>query len=120
MSSLNEPHSDSSAASERRKNPRYACEGQAEVFLPHGGLLFRGQILDLSVSGCMVEAIGITLERGTHVEVYFTTRQLQFRVPGNIAVLYRGRGVGIAFYHVSRRMAAQIREVVGELAEAGN
>jgi hypothetical protein len=104
-------------ASERRKHPRYACEGHAEVFLPHGGLLFRGNILDLSVSGCLIEAAGITLERGTHVEVYFTTRQLQFRVPGNIAVLYRGKGVGIAFYHVSHRMAAQIREVVSELAE---
>jgi hypothetical protein len=118
MSSVDESKTDCPAAPERRKHPRYACEGHAEVFLPHGALLFRGRILDLSVSGCMIEAAGITLERGTHVEIYFTTRRLQFRVPGNIAVLYRGKGVGIAFYHVSRRMAGQIREVVSELAES--
>lgn len=118
MSSFDSQAVNELSASERRKHPRYACEGHAEVFLPHGGLLFRGRILDLSVSGCMIEATGITLERGTHVEIYFTARQLQFRVPGNIAVLYRGKGVGIAFYHVSRRMAEQIREMVSELAES--
>jgi hypothetical protein len=77
---------------EQRRHPRYACEGNAEVFLPHGGLLFRGRILNLSMDGCYIETALLNLERGTQVEVYFVTNQLQFRVLGNIAALRRKRG----------------------------
>jgi len=56
---------------ERRRHPRYLCDGHAEVLLPQGGLLFRGRILDLSVSGCFIETTMPNLERGTLVEVFF-------------------------------------------------
>lgn len=99
----------------RRRHPRYPCEGHAEVYLPHGGLLLRGKILDLSISGCFIEMPAITLERGTNVEVYFSTRRLQFRVAGHIAVLHRKRGAGIAFQEMIPRRARQIADLVGEL-----
>jgi len=102
---------------EQRRHPRYACEGHAEVFLPHGGLLFRGRILNLSMDGCYIETARLNLERGTQVEVYFVANQLQFRVLGNIAALRRKRGVGIAFLNVSPRRALQIATLIGELAE---
>jgi hypothetical protein len=102
---------------EQRRHPRYQCEGLAEVFLPHGGLLVRGRILNLSISGCYIETEQLNLERGTQVEVYFATNQLQFRVQGNVAALRRKRGVGIAFLHVSPRRAEQINMLVEELSE---
>ena len=102
---------------EQRRHPRYACEGHAEVFRPPGGLLFRGRILNLSMDGCYIETALLNLERGTQVEVYFVTNQLQFRVLGNIAALRRKRGVGIAFLNISPRRALQIATLVGELAE---
>jgi len=115
------PSADLTAASEqdadKRRHPRYSCDGYAEVFLPHGGLLFRGRISNLSVSGCFVETTMANLERGTLVEVYFETNQLQFRVQGNIAEVRQKRGAGIAFVNVSPRRAAQIAALVSELAE---
>jgi hypothetical protein len=102
---------------DRRRHPRYPCEGHAEVFVPHGGLLFRGRILDLSLSGCFIETATINLERGTRVEVYFAARQLQFRVAGHIAALYRKRGAGIAFQNMGPRRARQVDELVKELKE---
>jgi PilZ domain len=102
---------------EKRRHPRYRCEGHAEVFLPHGGLLFRGRILNLSASGCYIETAYLNLERGTQVEVYFVTNQLQFRVLGTVAALHRKRGAGIAFANVSPRRALQIATLVSELAE---
>ena len=102
---------------EKRAHPRYGCEGHAEVYLPHAGLLFRGRIRNLSMSGCYIETGLLNLERGTQVEVYFVTNQLQFRVMGSIMALRRKRGAGIAFLNVTPRRALQIASLVGELAE---
>ena len=106
-------------AKENREHPRYGCEGYAEVFLPPGGLLFRGRILNLSLTGCYIETALLDLERGTQVEVYFVTNQLQFRVLGNVAALRRKRGAGIVFVNLSPRRALQIATLVSELAEKG-
>lgn len=102
----------------RRHHPRYPCEGKAEVFVPHGALLFGGEILDLSYSGCFVETPGLDLERGTPVEVSFVAHQMRFRVAGKIAVIYARRGAGIAFEKLSQRRARQIGELIEELKEA--
>lgn len=101
----------------RRRHPRYTCEGHAEVFVPHGALLFQGKILDLSISGCFIETPTLNLERGTHVEVYFVARQMQFRVAGHIAVLYRKRGAGISFQNLSQRIVRQVTDLLRELKE---
>jgi len=102
----------------RRQCPRYRCEGDAEVFVPHGALLFRGKILDLSFSGCFIEVPALDLERGTPVEVSFSVRQMQFRVAGRIAIMHRRRGAGIAFGALTSRRARQISDLITELKEA--
>jgi hypothetical protein len=102
----------------RRQCPRYRCEGDAEVFVPHGALLFRGKILDLSFSGCFIEVPALDLERGTPVEVSFSVRQMQFRVAGRIAIMHRRRGAGIAFEALTSRRARQISDLITELKEA--
>lgn len=104
-------------APNRRRHQRYSCEGRAEVFLPHGGLLLRGRILDLSLSGCFIETAAINLERGTHVEIYFVAHRLQFRIAGIIAVLHPRRGAGIAFQSLSLRSARQISDLIYELKQ---
>lgn len=102
-------------AANRRRHTRYACEGRAEVCVPHGGLLFRGKILDLSFSGCFIETAALNLERGTPVEVFFVARQLQFRIAGRIAVLYPKKGAGIAFDPLDLRRTREITELIAEL-----
>lgn len=104
------------AGVERRRHPRYACDGYAEVHLPHAGLRFRGRIRNLSASGCYVET-ELNLERGTYVEVFFRLHQLRFRLPGNVVGVDRRAGVRLAFLNVSGRRAAHIAELMRELAE---
>ncbi|MBT9331312.1 PilZ domain-containing protein [Paracidobacterium acidisoli] len=101
---------------ERRQASRYDCEGYAEVFLPLGGLRFRGRILNLSLTGCFIEA-NFNLERGTRVEIYFEARHLRFRVAGAVAALRNRRGVGVSFVDLTPRRAAQIEDLVQELKE---
>jgi len=117
LASAAQPSAPNALQANRRRHPRYPCEGHAEVFVPHGALLFTGRILDLSLSGCFIETPAFNLERGTHVEVYFVTRQMQFRVAGHIAVLHRKRGAGIAFQSLSPRRARQVADLVCELKE---
>ena len=117
--SLNE-NSASEAAEEpegvdRRQFPRFACEGRAQICLPFGGLLLNGRILDISESGCMVQASRITLERGTEIEVSFETKLYKFKVDGHIARLIPGKGVGVLFHNPSSRVIFQIRELISEL-----
>jgi hypothetical protein len=104
-------------AEEKRRYPRYSCDGSAEVYLPHGGLLFSGRISNLSIAGCYIETAMLNLERGTLVEVYFVTNQLHFRIQGNIAEVRQKRGAGISFINVSPRRAMKISALIGELAE---
>jgi len=105
------------ALSNRRRHPRFSCEGYAEVFVPHGALLFRGKILDLSLSGCFIATPSLNLERGTRVEVYFVARQMQVRIGGHIAALHRRRGAGIAFQNLDSRRSRQITELLSELKQ---
>jgi hypothetical protein len=102
---------------ERRQCKRHVCDGRAEVFLPHGGTVIPGRILNLSMRGCFVEAPAINFERGTHVEVFFETNKLQFRVAGSIAIIYRRHGAGIAFLQMSDRVALQLETLLEELPE---
>lgn len=99
----------------RRRHPRYSCEGRAEVCVPQGGLLFRGRILDLSCSGCFIETPALRLERGTLVEVYFVAHQRRFRVAGRIAVLHPKKGAGIAFDPLGPRRTRELTELIAEL-----
>jgi PilZ domain len=101
---------------ERRRTPRYVCDGTAEVLLPYAGLRVAGRISNISIAGCFIEAPSINLERGTQVEVKFVANQLCFRVAGNIISLRPRVGVGIAFLHPHERVLKQIGELIDELA----
>jgi PilZ domain len=103
---------------DRRRNPRFDCDGVAEITLPHAGLRLVGRISDLSSAGCFVEAPSLNLERGTQVEIRFDANRLCFRVAGNIISLRPRVGVGIAFLHLTDRMLRQIGELIDELAHS--
>lgn len=100
-----------------RRHPRYVCDGQADVFAPNGELLFRGKILNLSLSGCLIETPDFKLERGTHVEVDFVAREIQCRVAGHIAVIDRKHVAGIAFRELGPRQAGPVAHIIRELKE---
>ena len=104
---------------EKRRNPRFVCDGTAEVLLPHAGWRVSGRISDISLAGCFIEAPSIKLERGTQVEVKFVANQLCFRVAGNIISLRPRVGVGVAFLHPHARVLKQIGELIDELAGLG-
>ncbi|WP_446742310.1 PilZ domain-containing protein [Silvibacterium acidisoli] len=99
---------------DRRRHSRFRVEGQAEVFLPEGGLLLSGKILNLSRTGCYIETSLPGLKIGTYVEVFFVVNRFPLRVPATIAA-NRRLGAGIAFCNVNARQQERIVELIKEL-----
>jgi hypothetical protein len=101
----------------RRRHPRFAIDGRAEIVLPTGGLHYAGRIVNLSLVGCFIAAPKCNFERGTYVEVYFEACNLKFRIPGNVANLQPEQGVGIAFQPMSARREADLRQLIAEISQ---
>ena len=59
----------------------------------------------------LVESASINLECGTQVEVYLKTEGLHFRVAGNVTVLRKGNGIGVAFLRPSARLAGKFENL---------
>jgi hypothetical protein len=102
---------------ERRKTPRFDCEGTGEVIVLGGALRFSGELCDLSGSGCRIATkVAFRLERGTRVEVAMAVNGVHFRVAGGVRSNHKTRGVGLEFMNVSLRGARLIQELIRELA----
>ncbi|HEX4006159.1 MAG TPA: PilZ domain-containing protein [Acidobacteriaceae bacterium] len=106
---------DESTAILRRTAPRYGCVGNAEIVLPGRGLHYAGQIGDLSVGGCFIEA-RCRMERGTAVEIWMNARGQPLRMAANLMV-QRENGAGFRFQSVTPRKLDQIKILIAELAE---
>lgn len=103
-------------ASERRKMPRFPCEGASEVIVLGGALRFTGEVRDLSASGCrLATEVVFSLERGTYVEVLMVVNRVHFRVAAGVRSNHKTRGVGLEFMSVSARCARLIQDLIAEL-----
>lgn len=100
---------------DRRTAPRYRCGGEAEVFLPHGGRIGQGQIVDLSTGGCCLCG-RYPLWRGARVELWAKIRGTPFRVAATVACCGEQR-VGLRFHGLNARKVEQIRVLIEELEQ---
>lgn len=55
---------------ERRKQRRFACSGQAEVLELESRCFYRGEIKDLSLTGCYVTTGNAELELDPHADIH--------------------------------------------------
>jgi hypothetical protein len=99
---------------ERRSAPRYSFAGKAEILEPLSGARLSGQVSQISLNGCYVEAseplaprtvIWLAIEReGNKLETWASVANSQI-----------GQGMGIAFFD---REPEQLAIIAGWLAEA--
>jgi hypothetical protein len=101
---------------DRRKAPRFPCEGTGDVIVLGGALHFSGELRDLSASGCrLFTHLPFTLERGTQVEVVMVVNHVQFRVAAGVRVNHKSRGVGLEFVNMSARCGRLVSDLIAEL-----
>jgi hypothetical protein len=103
------PHPD------RRRNPRYKCEGSAEFRMEGSDVRTWATITDLSRSGCYVEAQA-TSPVDTPVNMVIEVVGIRAQVKGLVRVSYPFLGMGIAFTDISGPDQALLDEILLRLA----
>lgn len=83
---------------ERRRARRFSVAGFAEAFVIESGLLFRGEIRDISETGCYLETKArLKVECSMLMNVTFTLRGRTYQMTARIMNVRPGKGVGAEF-----------------------
>ena len=103
---------------DRRGQIRHEVDTRATIFLVKAGFTLRGQILDLSLSGCRIHTderfpVGIY----ARVEMEFQLKGLPFRLGGVIQAIHNRNMVGIRFLDLSERKRQQVLDLIDEIEE---
>jgi hypothetical protein len=105
------PHPD------RRRNPRYKCEGSAEFRIEGSDVRTWATVTDLSRSGCYVE-MQATSPVDTPVDMAIEVKGIRVQVKGSVRISYPFLGMGIGFTEISDHDRAQLDEILLRLANA--
>ncbi len=101
---------------ERRRHERYAVDGDAEVIVADGAMLFRGSTVDISLSGCFIETRArLALEPGTPVQMVFRAGHLTLRVSATVRAVRPGVGAGFLFGGMSAYMQAGLEGLIAQM-----
>lgn len=120
ISRLCGPHVDS-ASVDRRQHPRYVVDGDAEVLVADGSQIFRGVILDISLSGCFIATRArMRVAVGTPVEMVFRANGIMLRTAATVRAVRPGKGAGFLFLFQgnSGRMQAELQSLIEALGSA--
>lgn len=100
---------------EKRRSPRYKCEGSAELREDGGEVRTWATFSDVSLHGCYVEAQA-TYPVGTILHMKLELNGFRVETMGNVRVNYPYLGMGIAFADMSTENAARLRELLGAIS----
>ncbi len=100
---------------DKRRNPRYKCEGSAEFRSEGSTVRTWATVTDLSRSGCYVE-MQATSPVDTALSMTIEIAGIRVGVKGVVRVSYPFLGMGIAFTEVSENDKARFEELLHRLA----
>jgi PilZ domain-containing protein len=99
----------------RRKHPRYLCTGGVELRQQEGGKPAWGNLNDVSLTGCYVEAT-TTMPVGTMVLFQLHARDLNINGRAIIKTSHHAVGMGLAFLHLGTEDQHNLEFLIGTLA----
>lgn len=100
--------------SERRRSPRYKCEGSAEFRAEGSDVRTWGTFTDISMTGCYVEMTA-TFPVGSRVDLALELHGIRTQVQGEVRVSYPYLGMGIAFVEISPQNRGRLRDMIETL-----
>lgn len=108
--------SSAQAPADRRRHTRYAVDGDAEVLVADGSQIFRGSILDISLSGCFIQTgARLRVPVGAPVEMVFRANGVMLRTAATVRAVRVGKGAGFLFDSLSERMQAELQLLIEAL-----
>jgi hypothetical protein len=105
------PVSQHYGGAEKRRSPRYRCEGSAEMRQEGIDLRTWATFTDISLQGCYVEATA-TYPVGTLLQLKLEAHGLKIYAKGSVRLSYAYTGMGIAFTEVSEEDLSRLRELL--------
>ena len=93
-------NSESFAGAEKRRSPRYKCEGSAELREDGCDVRTWATFTDVGLHGCYVEAQA-TYPAGTLLHMKLEVNGVRFEAKGKVRISYPYLGMGIAFEDIS-------------------
>ncbi|MFZ0296226.1 MAG: PilZ domain-containing protein [Candidatus Sulfotelmatobacter sp.] len=104
-----------SAADERRKSPRYRCQGSARLREITSGVSTWATFTDISLHGCYVEAMA-TFRMGAKLGLTMEVNSFRVECNGEVKVVYPNLGMGISFTTMSGSDRERLRELLRSLS----
>jgi hypothetical protein len=102
---------------ERRRNPRYKCEGSATFRVAGTNVRTWGTFTDLSCSGCYVE-LKATFPAGAMIDLELELNGMRAHVKGEVRVSYPFLGMGVAFRDLTTEHRMQIQAMIESILPA--
>ena len=100
---------------EKRRSPRYKCEGSAELREEGCEVRTWATFTDVSLHGCYVEAQA-TYPAGSKLHMKLDANGVRVETIGSVRVNYPYLGMGIAFEEISPDNSDQLKRLVGTLS----
>lgn len=101
---------------DRRRHERFACDGFAEVVGFSPEVLFRGEVKDISLTGCYVATRAhLRLKRFAEIELRFSANGHHLSSLARVMDVRPGKGVGVEFLPGDPRMDERFRELIERL-----
>ena len=110
--------SDSFRGAEKRRSPRYNCEGSAEVREDGCDVRTWATFTDVGLHGCYVEAQA-TYPAGTLLHMKMEVSGIRFETKGKVRVSYPYLGMGIAFEEMSDENLVRLKQLLASLSRPG-
>ena len=99
---------------EKRKSPRYSCDGSARMQRP-GGASTWARFTDISLHGCYIETAG-PYSIGTNLELKLEAHDIRVEATGQVRVSYPGLGMGVAFMKISEQEQSHLQELLRRIS----
>jgi len=99
---------------EKRRSPRYKCDGSAEIREEGCDVRTWATFSDISLHGCYVEAQA-TYPAGTLLHMKLEANGVRLETKGNVRVNYPYLGMGIAFVDMSDENQTRLRELLATI-----
>jgi hypothetical protein len=113
----NEANATQSEGGNKRRAPRYKCEGSIELREEGCEVRTWATFTDVSLHGCYVEAQA-TYPAGTVLNMKLEANGVRVETKGNVRVNYPYLGMGIAFVGMSDETAGRLRQMLATISHA--